>query len=138
VYSVGLSKHPSNGVEEVARSGWRSEVEVVLFGGAAWWSSATDLPPSSRSQLPGAVLRALPSPVALERRCRVYEAFEGEDVAKHDDGDTSLRLFGVEDRRLPIRRGTSSDPRRHGRSSAGTPAVPPVYHQRPQDLAGPS
>jgi hypothetical protein len=50
VYNVGLIRHPSGGVEEVAWSGWNLEVEVVLFGGAARWSTAMDMPlPHARS-----------------------------------------------------------------------------------------
>jgi hypothetical protein len=59
---------------------------------------------------------------------------------KHDDGDDNAgwRLFGVEDRRFPVRRGTPSDLGRHGRSSSGVPTARVVHRQRPRDLAGPS
>jgi hypothetical protein len=52
VYNVGLIRHPSGGVEEVAWSGWNLEVEVVLFGGASRWSTAMDMPlPHAHSSL---------------------------------------------------------------------------------------
>ena len=136
---VGVSRHPPGGVGAAARSGRSFEVVVALFGGVARWSFAADLPPLACSQLPGAVLRALPSPVAVVRRRRAFEDPEGEDLRKHgvDDGGAGWRPYGFEVRRLPVRRETHSDPRRHGRSSGGAPAARSVHRLRPRDPAGP-
>ena len=134
---VGLGRLIPGGVGEAARPGWCLQVEVVLFGGAARWSSATDLPPSSCSRFLGAVLRDFPSPVAVVRRRRMYRVPKVEAMLKHGDGVgvPGWRPLGFEVRRLPDRRRAPSDPRR-GRSCGGAPAARPVARQRHRVLAG--
>ena len=139
VYKVGVSRLPAGrAVETAARLVRRFGAEVVVFGGGALVSSAADLPPCACLQFPGAVWCAFPSPDSVVRRIRAFEDLEGDGDAQHGDagGGAGWRFLGTEDRRLPVRRGATSDPRRLWRSGGGAPAARSALRQRRRDLAG--
>ena len=104
------------------------EVLAILGGGARWSSTAEHFP--FRARGPVRPLCAFPSPRISARRIRLNKV--KELVLKHDadGGGAGCRLSGAEDRRLPVRREASSDPRLQWRSSGGAPSARPL--RRPQ------
>ena len=98
VYSVGFSRLLAGGaVEMAAWPEWLLVAVVPSSGGGAPWSVVADPPPSSRSRLLGAVLRANPSPETAGRRLRVFEDPDRAGGAVHGVGfgDARWRLSGA-------------------------------------------
>ena len=140
VYSVGPVRSPAGGAVEVVVASVRKS-EAVLFPSAGWAprSAAAGRSSPSCSWLAGATARAnKPSPDLQWRRIRVMKTLLEDDGLKlrDDAGVSGCRGFGSTDRRLPVCRRASSDPRHLGSGSSGAPPACPV-RRRSRDPEGP-
>ena len=133
VYSVGSSRYLPAASRRGRRGRWGCFAAVFfLFHGGVLRNSSMVRLLCPRSRLPGAVVRVLPLPESEVWRIRALEEDGGDGDTEHGDGDggAGWRLSGAEIRRLPVRRGTPSNPRHEWRSCGGAPAVRPARRRR--------